>query len=836
MNAAERKGETDMNDSSGGARWSRLGASVVLILAVVFAIVVFGSLLRPGSILFTTDDNIGALAARKAGLPEGFMGWWRVWILAGIPDAINVCWTNILLWLLPVRFFTNWIHAIDLVFASFFFALFLRRTGRSVPACAIGALAAFWVGSNFTLTYAGHIGKFGVLMFAPAALWLIEATAQTRRTSWAVLAGGAIGGMFLEQADIALFFSIVIGPYLLFVLFREKVRDRATWIRLLAPIAVVAGLVAFRALWLGYQTGVKDVTAVQEDPREKWEFLTQWSWPPEESIDFIAPGYMGWRSGEPGGPYWGRMGRSAGWETTGQGFQNFKLENQYLGAIPLAFALLAVWVAWWARRAAPRDAANALFWLCATLLTLLLSFGKYFPLYRLFAMLPAVSSIRNPNKFLQVFQLALAVLAAVGADVLRSGFASKARDEEGRTRFFPMVVLALGAVLLLSAFSFSASSGRTAGQLAMQGWGAAADAIVSNRMRGLWHASLLTLAAGAAMWWLFAREANGKARRVAAWVFVLVFAGDALLLSRHYVQRVGSSMIEENDVIRFLKSRLGPQRVVLVSQGGFYNNWLTYLFPYHGIDYINVTQMPRMPEDYRQFLGAVGGRPLPFWQLMGIGFVVTPAQGWMQIQQDPGLKSAMDLVFAFNVWPDDSGGLVVTPGTQQEPGQHCILQFKAPSARYAALQDWQTVPDDAVLRRFAGPMPGALQQLLLAPADDSTPVPAPPAAASADPGEVGVRETRAGFVRLQTNLTQPAMIRIANKYDPDWKAYVDGAPAKLWRADYLFQAVHVPAGVHEVVLRYAPSRWPLWVQIAGLLACAAAVIPAALGRKEGGAA
>ncbi|MEI8190900.1 MAG: hypothetical protein WCI75_14390, partial [candidate division NC10 bacterium] len=59
-----------------------------------------------------------------------------------------------------------------------------------------------------------------------------------------------------------------------------------------------------------------------------------------------------------------------------------------------------------------------IFWTIAAAIALLLSFGKYFPLYALFYKLPLVSSIRNPNKFLQVFQMALGILAAYGFQAL----------------------------------------------------------------------------------------------------------------------------------------------------------------------------------------------------------------------------------------------------------------------------------------------------------------------------------------------------------------------------------------------------------------------------------
>ena len=128
---------------------------------------------------------------------------------------------------------------------------------------------------------------------------------------------------------------------------------------------------------------------------------------------------MGWRSGDAAGPYWGRMGRSAGWESTRQGFGNFKLENQYLGAIPLVAAFWALFAALRLKRCEDGARGEVIFWSIACLATFLFACGKYIePLYRAFASLPIVSSIRNPNKFLQIYQIAVAILAGYGIDGL----------------------------------------------------------------------------------------------------------------------------------------------------------------------------------------------------------------------------------------------------------------------------------------------------------------------------------------------------------------------------------------------------------------------------------
>jgi hypothetical protein len=77
-------------------------------------------------------------------------------------------------------------------------------------------------------------------------------------------------------------------------------------------------------------------------------------------------------------------------------------------------------------------------------------------------------------------------------------------------------------------------------------------------------------------------------------------------------------------------------------------------------------------------------------------------------------------------------------------------------------------------------------------------------------------------ISFQVEAPAASLVVISQTHYPAWKAYVDGWPASLWRANYAFQALAVPAGHHQIRLIYQDRKLLVGAILSGvgLLACA----------------
>jgi hypothetical protein len=772
----------------------------------IVAFAMFGDMLWGERLLLTTD---AAIAHSDKSFGDVFSLSRRAWsdtTLLGTPGGQGFPTAFVLNAFVPDAIvYNNVVYVFACLLSSLILLIYLSSHCGFWPSL-LGAIASFWVGSNFSLLYAGHNHKPYTLMLFLVTLLLADKYAKSKKFPMAVLVGAGVGLLFCQQPDVATFYAIFSGIYILVRLFEAHEKRWVEWIAPVFTIGAMALMFAALPLLSGYNTAVKNVTVVSDKtPEDKWNYITQWSCPPQESIDFIAPGYTGWRSGDAEGPYWGVTGQTPGWTETGKGFRNFKLESTYIGFIPIALGCIALFLFSDDRK----RRITVWTWGGIALLSLLLAFGKFFPLYRLFVALPVVDNIRNPNKFIQIFQLAVGVLSAYGLSAILNSSAMVQKKKGFRLAMW--AIAGVGVLLLVAALSTTLSVPNRTTAFIESGWPkAAASVMAENRANALWHAALmalLLLLPIAAQRFIVGGEAGAKWRHLSGAFLVLVLATDAVRLSRHYIKEMPKSYVSENALIRAIEHHADHQRVALPSQQGIYSIFSTYMFPFHRVEAFNAASMPRMPGDYESYLNAVGKSPFALWRCSAVGLIVGPMQFAPQLapqQYKP--------VFRFNVSGDKNGGLSIRENAE---GQHALFKTQQPGTRFLLVG--KATATTNMDEHAAGLLrPGApFDHVSIAIPDETPTTPLPDTPGSA--GTVDVLDYRAGKIKLSVNAERDCILRFAERYDPKWKATIDGKEAPVWLSDMICQAIPVSKGEHSIVLAYRPNYTLLYVQFAGML-------------------
>lgn len=74
-------------------------------------------------------------------------------------------------------------------------------------------------------------------------------------------------------------------------------------------------------------------------------------------------------------------------------------------------------------------------------------------------------------------------------------------------------------------------------------------------------------------------------------------------------------------------------------------------------------------------------------------------------------------------------------------------------------------------------------------------------------GKTEILEYRNNLVRIKTNNAGASLVVLTDLFYPGWKAYVNGKPAKIYRANGIVRGVYVPEGQHEIVFKYRPASF-----------------------------
>jgi hypothetical protein len=847
------------------------GRELVLLLGclLVVFVVLFHKSFLPEQVLFNNDNPLGSNVQAASKMPDSFTGGWGDlnWLGTENPMATPDLSVNFQ-WLAgPVNYAKFWIP-ISLIILGLCAGFFFKSIKLSPVACVLGGLAAALDSDYFAGACWGQVSCPLALAAMFLALALLQNNSGWRGWVKVILAGMAVGWGIMEGFDKAALFSVLVGVY---VVFERWVMSQAAAVNKLfwggARLILVAGFAALlsaHALVGLIGTSISGVSVMQKSTEtgpQHWDWATQWSLPKVESLGLIVPGLFGYRMDTPeGGQYWGKCGRDPAWDRyfaagkegpAPRGFMRFS------GGSPYVAALMSVLVLWallqsFRGQNSPYTASEKKFiwfWAGLGLGCLLLAFGRFgwfdgYP-FRLFYALPFASTIRNPAKFVLLFNWSLLVLFAYGAHGLSLRFfdntgIAAVRGKPvlrqtwwaGATAFDKKwLVGSVGAVVVcvLGWMVYASASKNLQNYLQEVGFDAGtAMGIAGFSIRQVgWAILFLTLALGSVALILGGYFTGSRAK------FGGLFLGLVLVVD---LGRINLPWIKywdyqqkyaTNPIIDQLRDKPYEHRVVIVPEwiteafslseqargleqylNQLYRiEWSQHHFLYYNIQSLDVIQMPRPPVDFVAYEGALqvhSGDTLRLmtrkWELTNtryllgmIGFV-----DLLNKQFDSG-RERFRVAERFNIepkpgisQPNKLEDLTAVPALT---GNYALIEFTGALPRAKLYTNWQTsTNDDATLQTLASAAFDPAQTVLVA---DPT-IAAPTVTTNETAGTVEFKDYAPRRIALQAQIESPSILLLNDRFASGWEVRVDGRPETLLRCNYLMRGVHLMPGKHEV--------------------------------------
>ena len=734
-------------------------AAVLALLVIVF----FHQVALEGQTFVSTDTTQPAGFVRvgeQSLYQERVYPLWNPYVFLGMPSFASGAYNPLIYppdWplavlqrVLPLPELT-WLLLYYFLGGVFFFLL-AREWGARPEGALLGALVFVMTPNMVAVGAHGHGSKMVCSAYLPLLLWLVARWMRgggLHHLGWLALAGGF--QLLRGHVQIAFYTWFAVGLYLLFdVAFgggREEGEGPAPPLttRLARGAAVLVAVALAFGIGGFYTLPLRDYARYSirgggADGGVGTEYATAWSMAPWELPTAVVPSWVGFG----GDTYWG-----------GMPFTDYP--NAYVGMITIALAIAAFGL-----RGTARLYAFAL-----GVIALLISFGKYFPLYGvLYNVLPLFNKFRVPVMIILLFHLAAALGLAWGWSRLIGG--TQERKDDAR---LPRVMITLAIVLGL---------GLLAGLLGQEGLrGAyvryaqsqrpemppdALEAAFRGFIGDLARVSFLGLLAVGAGMVALRRRLSAALCTVGVLVLLLIElwpVSNALMAPVIGPRPPRTLDRGRDDVVEFLE-KAGPPgsfRIWPLSEmvsNRFAGFRVASIYGYHAAK-------PRLYQD----LAEAQALQNPYWlALLNVRYIVTPRalegallpqvyKGSQMIYENPSALPRATVLGAYKV----------------APSSRAIVDSIAAGSTDPAQVTW--------LERDVG--------LTLGPVEGAT----------ATISRYGLND-----VSIDVETPGPGLLRLADQWYPDWVASVDGRPAEILKADYLLRAVAVPAGRHRVEFHF----------------------------------
>lgn len=807
---------------------------VFLAVSALSAGTYWNVLSSPDEVLAFNDGNIEALLSPTYQFPAAIARVWDNGTFLGLaakqyPITLTALGESIG----PV-FWRRWgqMIVLGLCALAFYWSLRQYRIERLAAALAAAILAGSGACQNFSMS--GLAVRPMAMACTALALGFVEHGRISRRWLPYAIGGGCLGLGIAEVPDVGVLYALTTAVIFWWTHLFVKTglqseghaaepptfRVQSSIFSLLGKFVLYvacSGLLAWQTIGTMFSTQIQGVTQGTSETREdRYAWATQWSVPPAEMWNTVAGNYFGCSMRSENSPYWGRIGRDLQWDQTHQGFRNFTMTGWHLGVVPCILALVLVGLLWRRRDERDKDGllpGDAWLWLVVILgiVAMMLMWGRYFPLYRLFWSLPLFGTFRNPEKWNGPFTLCVGLGVAFLLQALwRSLTGRDGRQQTATITLWKTVIwtsLGMAVVgLFIGLGTLANHDGFVAARLAEE-YGPQAELMWDNAVAASFKVAVLAGLVAVIAWWVLRCFRGGRVLQPAVVISMLAVLalGDQFFDNRGYGEgHRYRQYLEPNPLTDFLDGHRTEGRIKLLPpRHPLLNNLRLTLLQMKGYDLFDPVSVSRMPSDYATLFQTLEKQPVRLWEMGAMRYFLTLPGAVEQANQMDGNRGRFVERLGLSVSVVD-GGYVPVNEPELKRQILRVVEFSGALPKYRFAGSVHVVPPgskgdrQALDRLRAADFQPAQETLIHADLTASD-------LAAHGNGRITVLEETPVRVKLEVEATAPGWLVRSAKFDPDWKVTVDGQIVELVRADYLFQAVRVSDGKHLLELRYEPS-------------------------------
>ncbi len=655
---------------------------------------------------------------------------------------------------------------VHIFFSGVFTYLCARQFKLSKLAALLSGISYMFAGYLVSLMAPWHDGKIFVTSLFPLTILFVErGFAKKPFLNFSIL-GLVIGLIILTPHPQMAYFTLwAVALYTLFkliVLFREKKTINA----IIKPsaltiYAVVIGLlISAIQFYPGYY--YTSNYSPRSETKRGWDWATSWSLHEEETFSLLIPEFAGTNSQKAKTYYWGK--------------NPFKDNSETVEIVCLFAALIGF--LFYRKKESYFMGGLALF-------ALIYALGATTPFFRIFFhLVPMVKSLRAPSMIMFLFSFSIAILAGMGLQFI----IDRSRDLRGATaKRFKYVLFGLPALMLLFAFLFS---GGGKGMLNLWTSIFYSDAPASMVQQGVskldvaymnlpaiqsgaWFAFLFTALAAACIW----AYQTGKMGIYILIALLFIPVVDSIRFNSRFIKLVDPKpYLSNNALTEYFQKDNSKYRVQNFAPS------MTVL-PLHGVEEV-VGYHGNQLKWYDQLLGGPSlknqGNPR-LLNLVGTKYIIIP-----QNQKLP---------------PDYFGEKPATLAINTNQG----AVFHNPNAfpRVFLVDEYKVFDSLEIIQSLVIDGPDDLREVVYLEENRGVEL----SYDTLNNDSCWIIDHAAESVLIGLNCTKDHILVITDNYYEAWKAYIDGASAKIYRADGSFRAIVVPAGTKQVLFKYESSRY-----------------------------